>query len=155
MKTEQIVNQLTDKRGQSLNVRLVSTVDCLAAHRGNIVQKVTEMTVISGISFENRIDVREAIAAGERGEVGQLPWGQWKQFPHVIEHKGADYIRLYLPSEAQRNAGFSRPTTVNWTCNGLPIDSNEAIRLCGSKAMSKENAAGCMTVKAQNLAIIS
>lgn len=154
MKTEQILAKIQDKRGASLNVRLVSGVECLAAHRGNIVQKVTEMTVISGVSFENRKDIREAIEAGERGEVQALPWGQWKQFPHVIEHKGQDYIRLYLPSKAQIEAGFFKPTTVSFTCNGKPISRDEAIALCGSKAQAKENESGCMTVKAGNLAIV-
>ena len=154
MKTEKIVAKLTDKRGQSVNVRLVSTVDCLAAHRSNIVQKVTEMTVISGISFENRKDIREAIEAGERGEVGKLKWGKWKQFPHVIENKGQEYIRLYLPSIAQRESGFCTPTTVSFTCNGQPISREQAIILCGSKAQAKENESGCMTVHAENLAIM-
>ena len=153
MQTEKIVEMITDKRGQSLNVRLVSNVPCLAAHRANLVQKVTEMTVISGISFENRKDIKDAITNGERGEVQSLPWGQWKQFPHVIEHKGVDYLRLYLPSKAQQENGFCKPTTVNFTCNGTPISRAQAIELCGSKAEAKENESGCMTVKAENLAI--
>lgn len=153
MQTEKIVEMITDKRGQSLNVRLVSAVPCLAAHKANLVQKVTEMTVISGISFENRKDIKDAIEAGERGEVGSLPWGQWKQFPHVIEHKGQDYLRLYLPSKAQQDAGFCKPTSVSFTCNGKPISRAEAVTLCGSKAEAKENESGCMTVKAGNLAI--
>ena len=72
----------------------------------------------------------------------------------MIEHNGADYIRLYLPSKAQVEAGFCKPTTVNFTCNGKPITRDEAIILCGSKAQAKENESGCMTVKAQNLAIV-
>lgn len=154
MKTSQIVEKLTDKRGQAVNVRLVSAVPCLAAHAANIVQKVTSMTVISGIAFENRKDIKDAIAACERGEVQPLPWGQWQQFPHVITHKGADYIRLYLPSNAQQASGFYKPTTVQFTCNGVPITREKAIELCGSKAQAKENESGCMTVKAQNLAIV-
>lgn len=154
MQTEKIVAMITDKRGQSLNVRLVSAVPCLAAHASNIVQKVTEMTVISGISFENRKDIRDAIEAGERGAVQALPWGQWKQFPHVIEHKGADYIRLYLPSKAQQESGFCKPTVVSFTCNGVPITREQAVTLCGSKAQAKENESGCMTVHAENLAIM-
>jgi len=154
MQTEKLVERITDKRGQSLNVRLVSNVPCLKAHAANIVQKVTAMTVISGISFENRKDIRDAIEAGERGEVGALPWGQWKQFPHVIEHKGKDYLRLYLPSKAQIDAGFFKQTTVSFTCNGKEISRAEAVTLCGSKAEAKENESGCMTVKAENLAIV-
>lgn len=153
MKTETIVAKLNDKRGQALNVRLVSKVETLAAHRSNIVLKVTEMTVISGVSFENRKDIREAIEQGERGEIQPLAWGQWKQFPHVIEHKKVDYIRLYLPSKAQQEAGFGK-TTVTFLCNGVTISREQAIALCGSKAQAKENESGCMTVKAENLAIV-
>jgi hypothetical protein len=153
MTTKQIVEKLQDKRGQSLNVRLVSNVDCLAAHRSNLVQKVTLMTVVSGVSFENRKDIREAIEAGERGEIQPLAWGEWIQFPFVISHKGQDYIRLYLPSQAQQAAGFGK-TTVQFICNGQPITRNEAILLCGSKAQARENESGCMTVKADNLAIV-
>lgn len=154
MKTEKLIERLNDKRGQALNVRLVSTVPCLAAYRSNIVQKVTSMTVISGIGFENRKDIREAIENGERGEVQPLPWGNWKQYPFVIEHNGKDYLRLYLPSKAQIESGFYKPTTVQFTCNGKEITREDAIALCGSKAQAKENEQGVMTVKAENLAIV-
>ena len=154
MQTEKLVEMLNDKRGQGLNVRLVSTVPCLKAHAANIVQKFTEMTVISGVSFENRKDIKDAIAAGERGEIQPLAWGTWKQFPFVIEHKGKDYLRLYLPSKAQIEAGFFKPTTVSFVCNGQPITRAEAIALCGSKAEARENEQGVMTCKAENLAII-
>lgn len=155
MKTIDILEKIQDKRGASLNIRLVSDVPCLKAHRDTIVQKFTEMTIISGVSFENRKDIKDAIESGERGEVGSLPWGAWKQFPFVIEHKGAEYIRLYLPSKAQIEAEFFKPTTVQFVANGKPISRDEAIALCGSKAQARENEEGCMTVKAENLAIVS
>lgn len=154
MKTEAILAKLNDRKGASLNVRLVSGVATLAAHKDVEVFKVTEMTVISGVSFENRRDIRDAIEAGERSEVGALPWGQWKNFPFVIEHKGNDYIRLYLPSKAQQEAGFARETTVQFIANGKPITRDEAIQLCGSKAKARENEEGCLTVKAAGLEII-
>ena len=154
MNAEQIVEKIQDKRGASLNVRLVSEIEALKSHAGKLVQKITEMTVISGVSFENRKDVREAIEAGERSEVGSLKWGEWKQFPFVISHKGAEYIRLYLPSQAQQEAGFCRKPSVKFFCDGVEISREQAEEICGSKAKARENAEGCMTVKASNLEII-
>lgn len=154
MQTNKLVELLNDKRGASLNVRLTSVVEPLAAHRGTIIDKVTEMTVISGVSFENRRDIREAIESGERGAVQPLAWGTWKQFPFVIEHKGKDYLRLYLPSKAQIEAGFFRPTVVKFYANGAEISREQAITLCGSKAQAKENEQGVMTCKAENLELL-
>jgi hypothetical protein len=154
MKTEMILDAIKDRKGAFLNVRLTSEIEPLKAHKGREVKKITEMTIVSGISFENRKDVKDAIEAGERSEVGQLPWGTWKQFPFVIEHKGADYVRLYLPSEAQREAGFARQTITKFYIDGKEISRDEAKTFVGSKAEKRENEFGCMTVKAENLSFI-
>ena len=154
MTTKQILEKIQDKKGASLNVRITSEVPTLKAYNGHLIQKISELTIVSGISFENRTDIKTAIEQGERGEVQPLKWGAWTKFPFVIGHKGADYIRLYLPSKAQQEIGFKRETSVKFLLNGREITRDEAITYCGSKAETRENEQGVMTVKAENLAFI-
>jgi hypothetical protein len=153
-KIKSLISELKDSKGASRNARIVSTVPPLKAFAGMDIQKVTELTVISGVSFGNRKDIKEAIEAGERGEVQPLPWGTWAQFPFHISHKGQDYLRLYLPSHDQQDAGFARETVVKFFANGAEISREQAIVYCGAKAQARSNEAGCMTVKADGVTIL-
>ena len=115
-KTTKILNALNDA-GQFNKVAWRSILKTRKDFPG-LVEKVVCAVVSAGTDYANRKSVREAIDNGEREEVGALPWGQWLQFPHVIAHtnKAGDYneyIRLYPPSEAQKDS-FS------WriSCNG-------------------------------------
>lgn len=153
-KIKSLIAELKDNKGASRNARIVSTVAPLAKFKGMDIQKVTELTVVSGVSFGNRKDIKEAIEAGERGEVQPLPWGEWVQFPFHIAHKGQDYIRLYLPSQEQQAAGFQRETVVKFFASGVEISREQAIAFCGSKAEAKANESGCMTVKADGVTIL-
>ena len=154
MKIQEIIEKIQDKKGASLNVQIVSQVETLAAHREKLVEKITRLTIVSGIAFGNRKDIKDAIAAGERGEVQPLAWGAWQQFPFHISHKGQDYIRLFLPSKEQQAAGFIRPTMVQFRIDGRTATREEAIEICGSKAAARANEQGVMTVKASGVSFV-
>ena len=154
MKIQEIIEKIQDKKGASLNVQIVSQIETLVAHRGKLVEKITKLTIVSGVSFENRKDVKEAIAAGERGEVQPMKWGKWEKFPFHIVNKGEDYVRLYLPSKEQQQAGFLRETVVEFTIDGRLATREEAIEICGSKAAPRTNEQGVLTVKASGLSFV-
>ena len=154
MKIQEIIEKIQDKKGASLNVQIISQIETLAAHRGRLVEKITKLTIVSGIAFENRKDIKDAIESGERGEVQPLAWGNWQQFPFHISHKGQDYVRLYLPSKEQQQAGFLRETVVQFTVDGQPVTREEAVEICGSKAEARANEQGVMTVKVSGLSFI-
>ena len=72
------------------------------------LEKKTSAIVRSGINFSNLSAVKIGIEEGTRGEVQELPFGEWLQFPYIIKHipKGSEeetlYIRLY-PSDSKSN----------------------------------------------------
>ena len=95
-----------------------------AAHKGVLLEKKTVAVVQAGVNYANLSAVKDAIAAGERGEVQELPWGQWyvdklsgkSWFPHVIEHKDELYLRLY-PSQ-----GNNHKTSSVYYVNGVEVN---------------------------------
>jgi hypothetical protein len=82
-------------KGQFIRVAYETVKAAAAAHRGVTLTKRVSMVARAGVNYANLSSVREGIAAGERGEVQPLPWGEWVAFPYVIAHKGQTYFRLY------------------------------------------------------------
>jgi hypothetical protein len=130
-----------------------------AAYKDTVLEKHTVAVVQAGVNYANLSSVKDAIAAGERGEVGELPWGQWyvdpltkkSWFPHVIEHKDNLYLRLY-PSQANNHI----PKSVYYV-NGEVVDKTKfAEYLTPSEAKklidpSEEDRPACFTIKADNI----
>ena len=56
----------------------------------------TVAAVEAGTAYADLAEVKAGIAAGKRGEVGSLPWGEWAAFPYIVSHKGREYVRLNL-----------------------------------------------------------
>ena len=82
-------------RGQYVTVVWESEVKTAAKH-GVSRRKVTTATVRTGVEYAN-------LAQNADRETGALPWGEWANandgtslYPWIIEHKGADYIRVYI-----------------------------------------------------------
>lgn len=73
-----------------------------AKFKAHKLEKITFGVFRAGIDYANLSEVKESIAKGERGEVQELPWGEWKKFPYVITHKDQDYLRLY-PSNGKNH----------------------------------------------------
>jgi len=123
---------------------------------GVVLEKVTAGVVRAGINYANLSAVKDAIEAGERGEVEPLPWGEWKTasdgtslFPYIITHKGNDYIRLY-PSEGTNHIPHS-----TYYVNGNVVDKQTfATYLTPSdakKLLDPETTPLCFTIKAENV----
>lgn len=96
-KAAAIVAHLKDGNGQFRIVRFKSTKTPAAKFKGTVLEKETEMTVRTGVAFANLKSVKEAIANGEREEVGSLPdWQEWLVYPFILRHKGngTEYVRL-------------------------------------------------------------
>ena len=91
------LEQLSGKAGQFVSASWASNPTPAAAHKkaGVVLEKRTRAVVKTGIDFANLKEVKQGIASGERGEVESLPWGEWAVFPYLINHKGAEYLRLY------------------------------------------------------------
>jgi hypothetical protein len=118
MNSIEILNRLLKAKGTHTTLRYQTEDKPSAAFKGTTLKRVVRGAFRSGIAFENLKEVKEAIAAGERGEVQSLPWGEWKQYPHIITHKGNDYIRIY-PA-----VGSGQVPSTTYLVNGEEVDKD-------------------------------
>jgi len=122
MNAFQIYQQLaTYNKGQHLAVTWQRHVETYKSCP-HVIAKRVRAYVRAGINYSNLKVVKQGIAAGLRGPVQPLPWGQWRPGfePFIIDHetkKGElrEYIRLY-PAVFHN---LSNPE-VEWTLDGKP-----------------------------------
>ena len=124
---------------------------------GVLLEKHTVAVVQAGVNYANLSAVKDAIAAGERGEVQELPWGEWYKdpltgkdwFPHVITHKDEFYLRLY-PSE-----GNNHRTKSVFYVNGEEVTKEDFAKYLtpseSKKLLDPEEKPLCFTIKLKNL----
>jgi hypothetical protein len=144
---EEILSRILNARGQFVKAVWKSNPTPAAAHKkaGIVLEKHTSAVCRAGINFANLSSVQQGIEEGTRGEVQELPWGQWKVFPYIIEHKEAEYIRLY-PTD-------SKCETLYFV-NGVGVDRNAfSAYLTPSDAakMTSGEKPECFTIKRENI----
>jgi hypothetical protein len=147
---EQVINKILNTKGSFVKAYWKSNPKPAAAHKSVILEKVTSAVVRAGLNFSNLSSVKNAIESGERGEVQSLPWGNWKQFPYIIEHKDAEYIRLY-PSTG--NNHFPSST---YYADGQVVDKETFAGYLTESERKKllnpeDNAVECFTIKSNNI----
>lgn len=131
---DMIRENILNTKGGFVRVCWKSNPKPAAAFKNVTLEKRTSAVVRAGINFANLASVKDAIAAGERGAVQELPWGKWfidangkDWFPYLIEHKDEMYIRLY-PSNSEAS---NHKTTTMYLIEG--------------KEVTKQEFAGCLT----------
>jgi hypothetical protein len=82
-------------RGASVYVEWLRPLKTLKTTTQSVSKRV-RVGVRYGVDYANIATVRNAIEAGERGEVESLPWGEWRKGREglIIDHKGQEYCRL-------------------------------------------------------------
>ena len=118
--------------------RKVSTA---AAYKGMDVRKRVEAVVRTGIDYQN-------LAVNEGRKTGDLPYGEWAVFPHIITHKGREYARLYL--------GGSKPKAT-YTIDGQDATRAQVMELMtpsARKAMLEGDAPDAFNVKMEDVVSI-
>jgi len=88
------IDKFMNCTGNFISASWVSPKKPAAAHKGHRLEKRSSGLFRAGIAFKNLCSVKDAIEAGERSEVGPLPWGVWEVVPYTITHKGNRYFRL-------------------------------------------------------------
>ena len=116
MNSIEVLNRLLKAKGTHTTLRYQTEDKPCKEHKGTSLRRVVRGVFRSGIAFENLQEVKDAIAAGERGEVQSLPWGEWKQFPHIVTHRGNDYIRIF-PA-----VGAGQIPSTTYLVNGEEVD---------------------------------
>ena len=84
------------RKGQIVRLDVSRELKTRAAFKGVDLRKVTcNLKLRAGVDYDNMKSVIEGRANGTKPAESQgLPWGEWKIFPHVITHKGSDYLRF-------------------------------------------------------------
>lgn len=162
-KSKQIIDTIQNFKGATLvaawesNVKVLKNVQKELSTPLTVVKR-TATHVVSGIDLANRAEIKKAIAEGERGPLGALPYGKWEQFPFVIGHTKKDgtyheYIRLYPPTDVQVEL-FHLKTEVEFFANGQPISRDIAIQYCGAEAKANDEKPICFCPDVDNITYI-
>lgn len=118
------------------SVEWQTTVKPAAAHKARDLRKVSSAVCMTGAEYRS-------LAVNNGVQTGDLPWGEWSDYPYVVTHKGQDYARLY---------------TVDGTVRTIYlVDGNVVSRdafnvyLTPSQANAERPKGGTITVKMDNL----
>lgn len=146
--------------GQFTKMRFTTEKKPSAKFKGRKLLKQIEGLFRAGIQFQNLGAVKEAVEAGERPEVGKLPWGEWVNYPYVIEHKGQRYTRLYPPHARDENGKLvaswkAGQLKVTYMIDGQTVSKEDFEALLNPSDRSKGDIPDCFTVKSDNLVILS
>jgi hypothetical protein len=107
------VEACNSRKGQFVEIAFRSLPTPSKEFKGAVLEKTTTGIFRTGINYANLSPVKTAIEAGERGEVGSLPWGAWAVFPLVIANKGKEYLRI-------TTSPFHRPS-VRYSVNSVEV----------------------------------
>ena len=106
------------------------------------VEKESTATVRFGVQYDNMKSVQGKRESGELPqENAGLPWGEWKEYPYTISHKGNEYLRASIT-----------PTTkikTVYKLNGKEVDKTEIEKLV--RAESKGSKPDVLTVNIENI----
>ena len=135
-----------NRPGAFQRVEWETEVKPAAAHKGKALLKRTAATVRTGVDYAN-------LAVNADRETGELPWGEWETFPHVIRHTKAGeteatkYGRLYVLD--------GTPRTVYYVDGQEVTKSDFDQFLTPSARETKKSVGGTVTVKLANLRFVS
>ena len=156
-------NKILNAKGNFVKAAWKSNPKPKAEFKNILLEKNTVAVVQAGVNYANLSSVKDAIAAGERGEVQELPFGQWyvdpltnkSWFPYVITHRPKDsdkdefYLRLY-PSNGNNHI----PKSIFYVDGEEVSKEKFATYLTNSEAkklLNSEERPLCFTIKLKNL----
>lgn len=138
-----ILDTLLSKTGSIVTVKTQRT---MKVRKGETpIIKESEFQARCGVTYDNMKAVQEKREDGRLPEENQgLPWGEWKQFPYLISHKGADYFRF---STIKTN--FTPKT--RYLRNGTEISAESAKIACLASEFSPKNELDVFNVKVDSI----
>ena len=146
------VDRFLSCKGQFVTVNFTTTKTPAAKHKGVSLVKIVEGTFRAGVDFAKMKATEEGIAAGTRGPVQGLSYGDWLAFPYVIIHreKGQLYYRLYPTVPTKVNP---TPVKATYTVDGKEVDRNtfkSYLTPSAAREMDNDKIPPCINVKAEN-----
>ena len=114
------------------------------AFAGNVIMKRSSGVVRLGIDYDNIKAVQEKRAIGSLPEVNAgLPWGTWKAFPYLIEHKGNFYLRC---AESKNNK-----IETQYFLNGRKVEKKDIENMCLKSAFTNHANMDVFNVNIENI----
>ena len=111
--SQAFVEACKTRKGQFIELTFRSTPTPNKDNKGKVLVKETSGIFRTGINYANLKPIKEAVEAGERDEVGSLPWGAWAVFPLVIVNGEKEYLRITI-------SPFHRPS-VRYSVDGVEV----------------------------------
>jgi len=144
---QEILDRILNSKGQFVKAVWKSNPTPAAAHKksGITLEKHTSAVCRAGINFANLSSVQQGIEEGTRGDVQELPWGQWKVFPYIIEHKEAEYIRLYPTDSKCETLYFVNGESTNRDTFASYLTPSDAAKMTSGEKPE------CFTIKRENI----
>ena len=151
-KAQDILNKILTAKGNHVSVRFLSNPTPASPKKMNagiLLEKVTQGAFRAGIDYSNISEIKEAIAAGERGEVQPI-WhgkGRWVNHPYICTHadKGGEYVRLY-PSTGSNQS----PKVLSYKVNGQEV-SKEVFESYLPASKLNGEVPPCLWIKSENI----
>lgn len=104
---EHVQKILNTPRGQFVTIITKRKGNLRVAYQKNIVEKLSTFQVQIGVDYASKVDHTP----------GPLPWGEWVQFPYLIQHNEKLYIRCTKFRGAK--------VIAQWYLNGKPVEKEE------------------------------
>ena len=138
------VNYLLSRKGQIVSLH---TVRDMKVRKGQApIQKESWFLTRIGVNYDNIQNVKDKREDGRLPQENQgLPWGQWVEFPYVIEHKGELYVRC----SKLRNE--NAPGKVKFFRNGSEISREEAVAACLASEFARNDDGDVFNIKASSI----
>lgn len=148
MLLKDLKQELSQRRnGSFATVTWKSELPVKAAFKESTVEKITTGVVRFGVSYAQLKSVKETGITPQ-----ELPWGQWKaEIPKVlIEHKGADYVRVTHSNNPKHKARSS------YLINGKPATAEEvkSVGFVQESYWNRKNDSPVFTIKLENIITI-
>lgn len=149
MDASAIVAELVGHKGQHVPIQWARTLKTLR-NVSEVITKRTTCYVRAGIEYANLKSVREAIAEGERGEVGPLRGAdQWVEYPFIIRNANTGELKVRLYPATFQNL----PRRTEYFIDGRPATFDEVRPLCRASEFPTPGGEppACFTVKAADV----
>lgn len=154
METEKILEIL---KTNPMSNRTLIMGKQLKTYKGiqHVVERVTRMVVRGGGEYDELKATKEGRESGELpAENAGLPWGQWAQYPYLIEHKGEPYVRFYPASGMDVTTKQPFIPVSEYYVDGELSTKEIAKQLCTASNFSNSERSGCFTIRASNVQAI-
>ena len=143
IQTNEILQLLNKRRG---TIATLTTLRPMKVRKNKEpIMKLSTFQARVGVEYDNIQAVKDKRASGELPAVNAgLPWGEWFDYPHIIEHKGEYYYRC----TRVRNDFVPQ---VEYTRNGIQITRAEAELDCLASEFRGDTDNEVFTIKVQSL----